>query len=163
MDYIELNAARMLRFAGGQIAFRDPASAGPGNIAQFNVSNANAGVKIWNVTDPLNPKRVSTNLNGSSLTFKLPTDSILEFVSQQASHARPGERLIGSTEVLESIIGKYKRLQSMHSKGGMTGRPEKGQERGQNYLCLTGRHSRVPRPLAWVLAGGVAIVFSPNK
>ncbi len=48
-------------------------------------------------------------------------DAILEFVSQQASHARPGERLIGSTEVLESIIGKYKRLQSMHSKGGMTG------------------------------------------
>lgn len=31
-----------------------------------------------------------------------------------------GERVIGSTEVLESIIGKYKRLQSSHSKGGMT-------------------------------------------
>ena len=31
-----------------------------------------------------------------------------------------GERLIGSTEVLESIIGKYKRVQSNHSKGGMT-------------------------------------------
>jgi len=28
--------------------------------------------------------------------------------------------LIGSTEVLESLIGKYKRLQSSHSKGGMT-------------------------------------------
>ncbi len=31
-----------------------------------------------------------------------------------------GERLIGSTEVLESIIGKYKRFQSSHSKGGMS-------------------------------------------
>ena len=48
-------------------------------------------------------------------------DLVLQFVSQQASAARPHERLIGSTEVLESIIGKYKRLQSMHSAGGMTG------------------------------------------
>jgi hypothetical protein len=48
-------------------------------------------------------------------------DAIVEFLSGQAAAARPGERLIGSTEVLESIIGKYKRLQSMHSGGGMTG------------------------------------------
>lgn len=48
-------------------------------------------------------------------------DALVAFVSQQSSAARPGERLIGSTEVLESIIGKYKRLQSMHSSGGMTG------------------------------------------
>jgi hypothetical protein len=48
-------------------------------------------------------------------------DALVAFVSQQSSAARPGERLVGSTEVLESIIGKYKRLQSMHSGGGMTG------------------------------------------
>jgi len=48
-------------------------------------------------------------------------DAILEFLAEQTAAARPGERLIGSTEVLESIIGKYKRLQGMHSGGGMTG------------------------------------------
>lgn len=48
-------------------------------------------------------------------------DAILAFLAGQTAAARPGERLIGSTEVLESIIGKYKRLQSMHSGGGMTG------------------------------------------
>lgn len=47
-------------------------------------------------------------------------DALLEFVAQQAAAARPGERLIGSTEVLESIIGKYKRLQGLHSGDGMT-------------------------------------------
>ena len=47
-------------------------------------------------------------------------DALLEFVTQQAAAARPGERWIGSTEVLESIIGKYKRLQGMHSGDGMT-------------------------------------------
>lgn len=47
-------------------------------------------------------------------------EDLLEFVSQQSAHAKPDERLIGSSEVLESLIGKYKRMQSTHSQGGMT-------------------------------------------
>ena len=47
-------------------------------------------------------------------------NALLEFVAQQAAAAQPDERLLGSTEVLESIIGKYKRLQGMHSGDGMT-------------------------------------------
>ena len=45
---------------------------------------------------------------------------VLEFLTTQSSGLSEGTRLIGSTEVLESIIGRYKRLQSTHSKGGMT-------------------------------------------
>lgn len=45
---------------------------------------------------------------------------VLAFHAEQSSGLGAGERLIGSTEILESIIGKYKRLQSTHSKGGMT-------------------------------------------
>ncbi len=44
----------------------------------------------------------------------------LKFVADQSAEARPGERLIGSSEVLESLIGKYKDLQGRHSRGGMT-------------------------------------------
>ena len=44
----------------------------------------------------------------------------LKFVAEQAAHARPQERLIGSSEVLESLIGKYKHLQGTRSRGGMT-------------------------------------------
>ena len=46
--------------------------------------------------------------------------AILAFVGEQSAGMSVDERLIGSTEVLESIIGKYKRVQSCHSKGGMT-------------------------------------------
>jgi hypothetical protein len=45
---------------------------------------------------------------------------LLQFAQQQAVLVRPGERLVGSTEVLESLIGKYKRLQAQHSGHGMT-------------------------------------------
>ena len=44
----------------------------------------------------------------------------LGFFAEQSAGLCAGQRMIGSTEVLESIIGKYKRLQSTHSKGGMT-------------------------------------------
>lgn len=43
------------------------------------------------------------------------------FVTQQTQDLPDGERLVGSSEVLESLLGKYKRIQGTHSKGGMTG------------------------------------------
>jgi hypothetical protein len=46
--------------------------------------------------------------------------AVLAFLGEQSAGMAADERLIGSTEVLESIIGKYKRVQSSYSKGGMT-------------------------------------------
>lgn len=46
--------------------------------------------------------------------------SLVAFVRKQSASAERGEHLLGSTEVLESLIGKYKRLQGTHSQGGMT-------------------------------------------
>jgi len=57
----------------------------------------------------------------TSPTAQQMRDAALEFVMQQSEAASgDGERLIGSSEILESLIGKYKQLQSTHSKGGMT-------------------------------------------
>jgi hypothetical protein len=56
-------------------------------------------------------------INAAALAMQTAT---LEFVAEQSAQARPGERLIGSSEVLESLIGKYKHLQGTHSPGGMT-------------------------------------------
>lgn len=47
-------------------------------------------------------------------------DAQLRFLAKQSSPLSPGQRMLGSTEVLESILGKYKRLQNTHAKGGMT-------------------------------------------
>jgi hypothetical protein len=81
MDYIALNARRYLRFTGGQMAFRDPQSGGPGNVAEYELSNASASVEVWNVSDPMNVARVGTSLDGSLMRFRIPADSIEEFVA----------------------------------------------------------------------------------
>lgn len=85
MDYIALNARRSLSFSGGQMAFRDPESVAPGNIAQYQLGNASGQLRVWNVSDPLNITELNTNLNGSSMEFRLPADSLLEFISFDGS------------------------------------------------------------------------------
>lgn len=45
---------------------------------------------------------------------------LLEFVKLQSAAARPGEHLVGSSECLESLIGKGKRLEGQHSRSGFT-------------------------------------------
>lgn len=43
------------------------------------------------------------------------------FVAQEAAKARPDERLLGSSEIIESVLGKLKRLEQDQSKSGFTG------------------------------------------
>ena len=46
---------------------------------------------------------------------------LLDHVEQQAAQARPGERLPGSTEALESCFGKLKQLEKDQNRSGFTG------------------------------------------
>lgn len=45
---------------------------------------------------------------------------LCEFVGAQCQAARAGERLVGSTEVLESVFGKWKALERQESGNGIT-------------------------------------------
>ena len=47
--------------------------------------------------------------------------AIVKFLKDQAKGIKKGQHWLGSSEVLESLLGKYKRIQGTHSKGGMTG------------------------------------------
>ena len=56
----------------------------------------------------------------SAMACRLRTE-LLEFIQAEAEQARAGERLLGSSEVLESIIGKYKRVAGERGQHGLTG------------------------------------------
>ena len=60
-------------------------------------------------------KEVSTATPGGRVAAEL-----LKFVRSQSCKVEEGEHLLGSSEVLESLIGKGKRLHGQHSKGGFT-------------------------------------------
>lgn len=47
--------------------------------------------------------------------------ALIEYVLDTSLLARPEERLLGSSEVIESIFGKFKYMQREHQKGSLTG------------------------------------------
>jgi hypothetical protein len=47
-------------------------------------------------------------------------EEFIVFLSEQAVQARPGERLLGSTESMESCFGKWKMIERQQSKQGFT-------------------------------------------
>ncbi|HEC44966.1 MAG TPA: type IX secretion system sortase PorU [Bacteroides sp.] len=81
LNYITLNARGNLEMADGTLIFRDRLSMGPGNITEFTIQGAGPTTEVWDVTDPLHPQRMQTNLQGSSLKFKTGTEEIREFVA----------------------------------------------------------------------------------
>ena len=48
-------------------------------------------------------------------------ENLLLFIEEQQSECKPGECLPGSTEVLESVLGKQKYIEGEQSKSGFTG------------------------------------------
>lgn len=46
---------------------------------------------------------------------------LLAFVTEEALKTHSHERLLGSSEVIESVLGKFKRLEAMQGKSGFTG------------------------------------------
>jgi len=51
---------------------------------------------------------------------KRARDQLIAFVAEQSLKARPDERLLGSSEVIESVFGKLKRLEQDQAKSGFT-------------------------------------------
>ena len=47
-------------------------------------------------------------------------EELLAFAADESTKALPGERFPGSTEVLESLFGRFKVLEKQHAKGGFT-------------------------------------------
>jgi hypothetical protein len=46
---------------------------------------------------------------------------LLDFVKNESLKGRPNERLLRSSEIIESVLGKTKRLKQDQSKSGFTG------------------------------------------
>jgi hypothetical protein len=89
LNYFEINVTRNLVFSGAQMSFRDPASVAPGTIAEFTLGNAGQNVQVWNVTDPTNARRVVTSQSGGSQVFRLPNNTLAEFIAFDGSSYLP--------------------------------------------------------------------------
>jgi len=90
LNYLQFNVERNLIMAGHIMPFRHINSVGQGHISRFILDNASANLKVWDVTHPLEPKKVTTQLTGTQMSFTLSTDSLREFIAHSgASYLAP--------------------------------------------------------------------------
>ena len=90
LNWLNINARRQLKMAGTQLVFRDIESVGPGNVSQFNLTNAASVEAVWDVTDPTKPKSILFNKTGDLITYTLQTNELREFVAFSGGYLSPG-------------------------------------------------------------------------
>jgi hypothetical protein len=59
--------------------------------------------------------------SNKDVVYQHMNTELIAFVAHESAKARPNERLLGSSEVIESILGKLKRLEQDQAKSGFTG------------------------------------------
>lgn len=69
LNYLEVNVRRQLKMSGSVMPFQNYDYLGKGFYSRYELSDANANVQIWDVTDPANISRITTELIGGKLTF----------------------------------------------------------------------------------------------
>lgn len=81
LDYVALQARRMLIMDGNQMPFSDLITASPGNVSRFILENAGTNIIVWEISDPYNVSRIITNQVGNNQEFKLDTDTLRRFIA----------------------------------------------------------------------------------
>lgn len=81
IDYVTVNVRRQIKLVDNQLLFRDAESVGVGNITSFTLNSVNNNTLVWDITDPVNIRQIQTSLSGSTLSFKLRTDTLREFIA----------------------------------------------------------------------------------
>ena len=81
LNYLVLNALRRLRFEGGQMDFRNTNYTGLQKITEYVMEKDGEEVQVWDVTDPLNPLRMTVEPGVNELRFKAASDSLREFIA----------------------------------------------------------------------------------
>ena len=130
VDYILVNAWRSLKMVGGQMGFRNPEASINNKVYEYQLSGASQQVQIWDVTDPVVPAKMKTQLNGSVLSFKVngnPDNAFVAFNGSSFCTATPfgkidNQNLHGIRDVDFLIVtyadfkSEAERLQALHNR-----------------------------------------------
>jgi len=81
INWVELSARCKLSYHNEQLLFRDKESQGVGKVVEFRIANALADLKVWDVTEPTNPKVVQTSFSDGATTFKADANEIRQYVA----------------------------------------------------------------------------------
>ncbi len=96
LNWFEVFYRKTLRMVPGEaLHFRDWNSVGNSQV-KFSIANANDGAQVWEITDPMNPYRLTTSISSGTLEFRNDASRLREYVAFIAD--RPAPTLVGKVE-----------------------------------------------------------------
>ncbi len=73
---------RLLSFSDNNLLlFRDTKLLQPNIAGQFNISNAPTSSSVWNISNPLQPTKITINQNGSTINFVNDISQLKEYIA----------------------------------------------------------------------------------
>jgi hypothetical protein len=81
LDFVKLSARASMTFSGVTEEYSDSKSVMPGGITEFTLTSQDAGVNIWDVSDPFNPKVIQYTRIGNNDRFSVHSDSLKKFIA----------------------------------------------------------------------------------
>ncbi len=94
LDYFQVNVRRRLLMTGQQMTFRDVETLAYPNTT-FQLSNANANLWVWDISDPLQPRNQEFTLSGGTLSFGAATGVLRTFVAFDRNQALLSAEAVG--------------------------------------------------------------------
>lgn len=96
LDFVQMNVRRKSIFTANQMSFRDVNTLGQ-DAVKYELSNVNTALNLWDVSNPVAPKRIDFAVNGNNATFNSLANTILakEFVIFNPSGNLSRPSLIG--------------------------------------------------------------------
>ncbi len=80
LDYIEIIGKKNLSVGDKQFSFRNFEMINNAIPISFHLQNASNIYNLWNVTDPINPKRISNQSSGNDFAFTVQGGSLHEYI-----------------------------------------------------------------------------------
>ncbi len=104
LNYININAWRLLKYQDEQLFFRNPDVSGTNAIVNFQIENASANLILWDISNPLVPMQID---------FELKPDNMLSFSDEAV---QTNEYVLFSAEDHHTItIFKEVKNQNLHA------------------------------------------------
>lgn len=81
LDYIAINAWRELIFTGNVMLFRNPECDDVTKNYRYEIRNASSSVQVWDVTNPVEPKKMNLKYSSNTASFVVGGAEENEFVA----------------------------------------------------------------------------------
>ena len=129
LNRFELNFRRNLDMQNiTQLVFRDRASVASSQSAEFIISNTSSVARVWEITDPLNPREMVITRDGQNARFRNDCSTLREYISFDDNRYLipvlqgkiPNQNLHGASQVKyiiiahQSLLGEADRLGQFH-------------------------------------------------